>query len=129
MERKIEDYNDNNDDNDDNDDSYIKKYMIYKKLNNSLKQLLGISIDKTTISNDWKPPIKHGLENSDQIIQPYFTNKEIKYTEILKDNIRNMRPLSEDQIKYVITLNKDDLYDFIKTFNIVNQSLVEIVNS
>jgi hypothetical protein len=140
MERKIyekeENINDNVvDDNDDNNskedyDTYIKKNFIFKNLNNSLKQLLDISIDNnTTLITDWKPPTKPGLDNSEQIVQNYFINKEIKYTEILKDNIRNMRPLSEEEIKYIITLNEKDLYDVINTFNKVNQALVEIIYS
>jgi hypothetical protein len=59
-------------------------------------------IDENNIHNNfWTPPKLHGLQNARQIIQPWFLmnrsfNKPIDYVEIIKDDIRNFRPLHDE---------------------------------
>ena len=83
------------------------------------------------MNSDWSPPKQHGLQNSRQIIHPWFINnvilrgEPINYLEILKDDIRNFRPLDKIQLDYLKKLEKEDLLDIIQIYNAVTQSLLQ----
>lgn len=98
-----------------------------KKGNSNFRKIL-------TCPDFWKPPITHGLDNSNPIIPDYYlTNNnnykngilEIEYLSVIKDNIRNMRSLNPYQIFYIETLpekEKDAILDeFIKSFNCMTE--------
>lgn len=90
-----------------NDDFAMKMREDGVRMNHSLKSLFdddsvtsksssiySIRSDNSSIGNNvWKPPEKHGLDNSRPIIQRWHMEKggAIDYVEILKDDIRNLR--------------------------------------
>jgi len=119
--------------NEDNIEQYFEKYIICKNLNNKLKKRLGYDTFDNQKNINWIPPDKSGLGNSEPIIQKYFIDKlnnitQINYIVIIKDDIRNMRSLNEEQLKYITTLNKNQLCDIVNTFNVVNKYLVELID-
>ena len=83
------------------------------------------------INNVWVPPKQHGLQNSKQIIHPWFirnsqlNGEPIDYVAILKDDIRNFRPLDNTQLEYIKNLDKDDLFEIIKIYNDATRLLIQ----
>jgi len=81
------------------------------------------------LQNEWNPPEKNGLTNSDPIIPLYYLktivneidgNEEeiklikIKYIDVIKDDIRNLRKLNKYQLSFVkYNLSKEDKNDII----------------
>ena len=54
---------------------------------------------------------------------------QINFVGIIKDNIRNMRPINEEQRQFIMKLEKKDLCEIINTLINVNETLVEMVKS
>lgn len=83
----------------------------------------------------WIPHSQPGLENSSRIIpQYYLTNKnlhgnifKIDYLEMIRDDILNLRPLSEEQINYIEKIPEDEKMELIKCFNETYKSLAYIL--
>jgi hypothetical protein len=139
--KNTEDTDDNEDteDTDDNEDTEdTQKHPIIKaKMCKRLTRELGL--DEIVYGfpeliynepSDWKPPINYGLENCNVIIPSYYKFHknptqivEIDYYFIIKDDIRNLRPLNEYQLKYIKNLSheyKNELFDIFTPFNISN---------
>jgi hypothetical protein len=82
----------------------------------------------------WIPPDKHGLENSTRILPAYYlTGKnlhgkifEIDYYQIILDDIRNFRKLSEYQLSYIRDLPCEDKMQIIELFNQVYDHLEQV---
>jgi hypothetical protein len=110
--------------------------IIHKNMNASLKQLFGIKEEKNN-EIDWNAPSKSGLENSEPIIPTYYVKSilkknnilDIDYYSIIKDDIRNYRPLNKYQLEYVKNLNhkqKNELFDIYNNcIEILNEILKE----
>lgn len=112
------------------------------RMNRSLKSLFDDdSVNTNSSSNtiedrdfQWNPPKTHGLDNSRPIIQRWYLEKAAKlgrpvdYTEILLDDIRNMRPLKLSQIEYIKKLDPVDLVTIISTLNDCVKTLIRIAD-
>jgi hypothetical protein len=80
------------------------------------------------------PPSTSGLDNCNRIIPDYYLlNKlkpgelfKIEYYEIIKDDIKNMRPLSPYHIQYIKDLNDEQKQEIIELFN---DSMKAMVNA
>jgi hypothetical protein len=83
----------------------------------------------------WRPPSRHGLENSHRIIPHYyFTNHnydeifEIDYLHIILDDIRNLRKLNKYQIEYIMELDEYHKKIVIDEFFHVNNMLLDTID-
>ena len=71
---------------------------------------------------DWEPPKESGLENCNVIIPEYYVNSyeqivKIDYFTIIKDNIKNCRPLTDYQIEYVLNMSDYEKNELIMLYN------------
>ena len=92
-------------------DSNKHSYSFHcKNMNPELAKICGIKSWKLPNykSNNWIAPEFHGLDNSNRIIpEYYFTNHDYKkifdfdYFNMILDDIKNLRPLSEHQMEYI----------------------------
>ena len=85
------------------------------------------------ITTDWKPPKRHGLDNSFIIIPEYYMKSEekilkIDYYEMILDDIRNCKKLNEYQLNFIKDLDDEHkqkiLIELNKLFDII-YSLLE----
>jgi len=99
-------------------------YTVYTMCDN-IKYFTNI-IEKiyntSSIENDkCAPPEKHGLSNSFRIIPEYYQKEgrltHVDFFEIIKDDIRNLRPLNKYQMKYIKQMNSEDKMMVIELFN------------
>jgi hypothetical protein len=82
---------------------------------------------------DWNPPKTCGLRNSFPIIQRTYIERmergeRIDYFEILKDDLRNMRPLTKEKFEYVKNLKPCQMFEIIEIYNDVTKLLMQISN-
>ena len=82
----------------------------------------------------WEPPKEPGLQNSSPIIPQYYhihknSSKivDIDYYEIIKDDIRNFRPLNKYQMKYIKVLSDEYKNEIMELFNECLSSLNELI--
>ena len=77
-------------------------------------------------SESWKPPSTYGLENSPRIIPDYYLSTcmnqdthilKIDYKYTILDDVRNLRKLSQYQIKYIQRMNSEDKQEIIEEYN------------
>ena len=106
-------------------------YIITTKVNKGLLEELGINDIKFEESSDWTPPMENGLKNSDYIIPQYYQLHRnpkkiftIDYFEIIKDDIRNLRPLNKYKLEYIKSLPNEYKDELLEIFN----SCIETVN-
>jgi hypothetical protein len=86
-----------------------------------------------SIIPSWKAPPIHGLQNSSRIIPEYYTSTNLKngilkinYYDMIIDDIRNLRPLSSHQMKYIRkNLTHTEYYNIIHEYNQVMQVYLE----
>ena len=107
-------------------------YKFETNVNRSLSKILGIDEIKEIEKCDYEPPKQHGLSNSNIIIPTYynlhkipFKITELDYFEIIKDDIRNFRPLNKYQLKYITQLSHECKNEL---FNIFNSCMKEFIN-
>jgi len=82
----------------------------------------------------WKAPAFHGLENSPRIIPEYYMTTNLKngilkidYYEMIIDDIRNLRPLSPYQMKYIRKkLTPHEYYNIIHEYNKVMYFYIDV---
>jgi len=94
-----------------------------KNMSNELRKIYGLSINN--IETSWKPPDTYGLRNSNRIIPEYYlTGKNLEgqmfyfdYYVMIEDDIKNLRSLSEYQLKYIDSLDDEKKNNIIKLFN------------
>jgi hypothetical protein len=106
-----------------NDDLYVIKTNINKRLSKELG--LDELVYDVDVENPYEPPKEHGLNNCNMIIPEYYhlsskTNNlfTINYYEIIKDDLRNLRPLNKYQLVYIKSLSnecKDELFDIFNS--------------
>ena len=106
-------------------------YIIKTKVNKGLLEELGINDITFEKSSDWTPPMENGLKNSDYIIPQYYQLHRnpkkiftIDYFEIIKDDIRNLRPLNKYKLEYIKSLPNEYKDELLEIFN----SCIETVN-
>ena len=87
----------------------------------------------STISTSTKVPSKYGIDNSDQIIPPYYLSGQDLHGRLFEcdfhysilDSIRNIRVLSKYQMQFVEELNWEDCQEIIREYN---KAMIFIVN-
>ena len=115
----------------------IDKYMYKKNMNISLKKLFGPldnnEINKLNLDLDWKPPLFHGLKNSEPILPNYYyinknnPLKKIEYIKFIKETINDLKILNKYQLEYIKNLPAPEMFEIINTFNASNKTLFEII--
>lgn len=85
-------------------------------------RLINQKYDNNKITDEkYTPPEKHGLSNSFCIIPSYYQKNgcltHIDFFEIIKDDIRNFRPLNKYQLEYIKQMNSEDKMVLIELFN------------
>jgi hypothetical protein len=93
------------------------------------------------LSQEWKPPLKPGLSNSEPIIPSYYLKKitiinngkkveteylNIEYLNVIKDDIRNFRKLDNYKLSFI----KNDLSDDYKNeiIELMNECLGSVID-
>ena len=109
--------------------------IITTNMNRSLKRVLDIPLSDEENENDqsviaWSPPKIYGLSNSRRIIHPHFIKhngilSKIDYIDVIKDNIRNMRPLTKYELEYIKTLSRYELLELFEIIECVNQQILK----
>lgn len=118
----------------DNDDDDDKNYNFTTPVSRRLSKVLGVDEFPYDANFSWKPPNTHGLSNSNIIIEPYYhlhkaPNKilELDYLRVIKDDIRNYRPLNTYKMNYIKTLPDKDKNDLLDLFNDSIKTMGDIV--
>jgi hypothetical protein len=139
-ERKYEDV-DNLYENDDSETVSIQSFKydddnntIKASISSNLSELLGIPKNTIETANyDWNPPEKNGLNNCNTIIPSYYIKSydrviDIDYYTIIKDDIKNYRPLNNFQLDYItkICTNEEKNY-IISLFNNVLNNFADFL--
>ncbi len=109
--------------------------LYCKNINKPLKKILSIdsdSEDYNTSNIDWTPPKNYGLNNSEQILNPfYLKNKKMldkeDYIKTIKDNIRNMLLINNETIQYIKNLSKEQIFEILLEFNKSYNLLVDLM--
>jgi hypothetical protein len=106
---------------DDNDNQYKSEELQCKNIDPVLAKLMGIIIEEQKITN-WEPPKKSGLDNSEEIISSiYFKNKNIitniDFFQVIKDDIRNYKTLTHNQIEYIKNTTNEEKFELIEIYN------------
>jgi len=105
-------------------------YKFTTNVNRSLSEILETPPCIYDESFNWIPPKEHGLNNSFCIIPRYYKSRpdqilDIEYYDIIKDDIKNLRPLNEYQMEYISKLDDEKknelLYIFNKCIKLVNE--------
>lgn len=107
-----------------------------KNIGPSLAKIMSIII-KEEPKTYWKLRKNNNLDNSKETIQPcYFTSKNnsknvnnysnnINYFQTIKNDIINLKTLSQDQLEYIKRLNKDENYEIIQIYNTVLEFMIK----
>jgi hypothetical protein len=100
------------------------EYQFESVMCPNLAKLLGYKAPeyKETKMIEWQPPKKWGLENCNVIIPNYYVNSyekiiDIDYFTIIKDNVKNCRPLTDYQIEYVMNMPDYEKNELIMLYN------------
>lgn len=96
------------------------------------KNSKSISESNIITKNDWNPPTKNGLRNSEKIIPDYYlTNKcspnsifVIDYYSTIEDSIKNLRQLTFSQKEY-LKKNSEKQHKIILLYDEVMKKLIE----
>lgn len=122
------------------DDSDDANYMIVANMNTKLSNEIGF--DDTTGSSDnldnlihYDPPKEPGLSNSNMIIPSYYKLyqtphkiRNVDYYAIIKDDIRNFRPLNEYQLEYIKQLSHERKNELFDVFNLCIKTIESILD-
>jgi hypothetical protein len=113
------------------DDNYVIKTKICRRLSRELK-LPEIFYDEI---GKYEPPKEPGLENSNPIIPPYYHLHKhpskifnLDYLNIIKDDIKNFRPLNKYQLEYIKDLSHDYKFELISIYNECMKTFYENLN-
>jgi len=117
--------------NEENDENYVIKTKICKRLSMELK-LEEFHFDET---GHWEPPKEPGLHNSNRIIPSYYQLDknpskiiDIDYYNIIKDDIRNFRPLNNYKLEYIKDLSPEFKNELFDIFNDCLKSIEQILD-
>lgn len=133
----------NSDESDDEDTSinsnlYFSNDTMFKNCVDLEKLCISTSFCSADSSSkeeptEWKPPKTYGLNNSRPILQRTYIERmkngePIDYFEILKDDLRNIRPLTRHQMDYVKKLNPEEIIEIIDLLNNVMKTLIQFAD-
>lgn len=111
------------------DETYVMKAKLCNRLSKEFN-LQEICYDIL----EYEPPTEPGLSNCDVIIPSYYhlaNNPEnifkIDYYEIIKDDIRNMRPLNGYQLEYIKQLSHEQKNELLELFNACISTVSELL--
>ena len=83
---------------------------------------------------NYEPPTEPGLANSNVIIPSYYhlhnsSSKitSINYYGIIKDDVRNLRPLNKYQLEFVKTLTHEQKNKLLEIFNSCLETVSELL--
>lgn len=118
---------------DENNDNYIINTKVCKRLSKELGLNDFPEFDEEI---NWQPPNINGLINSDVIIPSYYKLHQnpskifnLDYYEIIKDDIRNCRPLNKYQLLFIKDLSHDCKLDLICIYNECIKMFSEILQN
>lgn len=103
-----------------------ENYKFTTKMNLRLSMEVDAEDMAEIVNNiDCTAPEKHGIENSERIIPHYYKYEEKTFSEIrdadylniIKDDIRNMRPLKPFQLEYLKNIDSIKKDEIINLFN------------
>jgi hypothetical protein len=99
-----------------------ESYIFTTNVNRSLSEILETPPCIYDESFNWIPPKEHGLNNSNCIIPRYYKTQpqqilDIEYYYIIKDDIKNLRPLNEYQMEYILKLDHEKKNELLDIFN------------
>ena len=70
---------------------------------------------------------KVSFPNLQQIhVRKIERGEKVDYFEILKDDVRNMRPLTKPKVEYIKNLGKSDLIELIQILDAVNKTIISV---
>lgn len=106
-------------------DNSSENYIFTTPVNKGIAEILNIPsivFDKNDEKFEWTPPKEHGLTNCNYIIPKYYQNPEkkilnIDYYDIIKDDIRNFRPLNKYQLEYIVSIEDNYKNELLFIFN------------
>ena len=117
-------------------ESETENYIIKTKMCKRLSNEFGLSEINYDEKIDFCPPKEHGLINSNVIIPSYYQLHkhpskilDIDFYEIIKHDIRNLRPLNEIQLKYIKELPSEEKNELFDIFNICILAINDIMKS
>jgi hypothetical protein len=105
-----------------NETNDVESYDFTTPVNRTLSKILEIPPFTPEEIKEWKIPEQPGISNSGRIIPIYYDRPEnkiltIDYLNIIKDDIRNYRPLNEYQLEYIKKLDDETKNELIHIFN------------
>lgn len=119
-----------------NGNDYDENYTIQTKMCKRLSKEFGIEDFPCDEITEYKPPEKHGLENSEVIIPSYYQLHkhpskilDLDFYQIIKDSIRNYRKLNAYQLTYIKNLKEDYKYEIIELLNQSFGNLIELLEN
>lgn len=112
-----------------------KNYNFTTQVSRRLSKVLGVDEFPYDEKFLWEPPKTHGLSNCNIIIEPYYhlhkaphKISELDYLQIIKDDIRNYRPLNMYKMDYIKTLPDRDKNDLIDLFNDCIKTMGDLID-
>jgi len=109
-----------------------ENYDFKTNVNRRLSEILEIPHFTPDISEKWNPPRTYGLDNCNVIIENR-ANKDnlldVDYFEIIKDDIRNLRPLNEFKMEYIMKMEDEYKNELLSIFNNCIKLVVEILHT
>ena len=130
MENILKDFASNNDEEKEEND---EEYEFKTNVNRRLSEILNIPPIDLCDNIDWEPPKEHGINNSEYIIPPYYykNNKilDIKYYDIIKDDIRNFRALNNYQMEYIQSIPDEYKNELFIIFNQCIKTFGDFLNN
>lgn len=108
--------------------SPISEYQFRANVCPILARAINVPEYKCDHISSYDPPESHGLDNCNVIIPSYYVKSynrsvDIDYFTMMKDDIKNYRPLNKYQLEYIKNMNHKDKDEIISVFNEVVTSL------
>ena len=115
-----------------NDADNDKKYTIKTNVCRRLSQILDVPPLKYDENFEWEPPKEHGLSNCEYIIPSYYKKQDnnildMDYYDIIKDDIRNYRPLNKYQMEYILGIQDEYKNELLILFNKCMNTFTDVV--
>lgn len=115
-------------------DAEEDEYVIHANVNKKLSKELNLSELIFDEPPDYNPPAEPGLANSNVIIPGYYhlhnnpsKIMSINYYEIIKDDIRNLRPLNKYQLEFVKNLSDEQKNELFELFNSCLETIASVL--
>ena len=109
-------------------------YVFRANLCGRLSRELNLVETNFEYMGHYEAPKEHGLSNSNIIIPKYYKLHEnpqkildLDFYQIIKDDIRNYRPLNEYQLEYLQKLTEEQKIELLKICNNVLKNVNDIL--